>query len=200
LPNLGDFTAASAVTDEALEIAATADHPYSMALALFHAGRWRALQGNFSDAISTLELSLQACRRESFYLFSAVAAFLGGAYTSVGRLSEGFAHLQESMERGTTIGFAAQRPANLAFLAEAYLAMGRPKEALQTAHQALDLSRECKQRGFEAHASYVLGEIQTHHATATAGAEDSYHQSLALAEPRGIRPLVAHRHLRLAKL
>ena len=200
LASLGDFIAASAVSEEALEIATTAHHPYSVALARFQAGRWHALQGNFSEAIPALELSLEACRREGFYVFSTVAAFLGGAYASVGRLSEGIALLQESVQRETVIEFTVHRPANLAFLAEAYLVAGRPEEALQTAYRALDLSRECKQQGFEAHALYILGEIQASQAADKARAEEFYRQALALAEPRGMRPLIAHCHLGLGKL
>src|SRR5262245_42467813 len=200
LASLGDFIAASAVSEEALQIVTAADHHYSRALARFPAGGWRALQGNFGQAITALELSLEACRRECFYVLSTVAAFLGGAYASVGRLSEGIALLQESVQRETVIEFTVHRPASLAFLAEAYLVAERPEEALPTAYRALALSRECRQQGFEAHALYILGEIQARQAADKARAEEFYSQALAFAETLGMRPLVAHCHLGLGKL
>jgi tetratricopeptide (TPR) repeat protein len=201
LASLGDFVSASTMSEEAIAIAKAADHPYSVAVAHFQEGRWRALQGNFSAAIPALELSIEACRREGFYVFTAVAAFLGGAYARVGRLADGIALLQESMERETAIGFMVHRPANLAFLAEAYLLSGRFEEARQTAHQALDLSRTGKRRGFEADALYILGEIESRQDPPDrVAAEEFYRQALALAEELGLRPLVAHCDLGLANL
>ena len=78
LSSLGDFGEASAAAEEAFEIATTVDHPYSVALALYMAGRWRARQGNFAEAIPWLERSLEAFRREGYYYFSAAASFTGG--------------------------------------------------------------------------------------------------------------------------
>jgi tetratricopeptide (TPR) repeat protein len=201
LASLGDFVAAATMSDEALAIAKAAGHPYSVALAHFQEGRWRALQGNLSAAIAALELSLEACRREGFYVFTTVAAFLGGAYARVGRLADAIALLQESVKRETAIGFMVHRPANLAFLAEAYLLSGRFAEALHTAHQALDLSRAGKRRGFEADALYILGEIASRQDPSDrVAAEEFYRQALALAKELGLRPLVAHCDLGLAKL
>ena len=52
-----------------------------------------------------------------------------------------------------------------------------------------------------AHARHLLGEIATHpdRFEAETG-EARYHNALALAEPRGMRPLVAHCHLGLGRL
>ena len=55
--------------------------------------------------------------------------------------------------------------------------------------------------GFAAHALHLLGDIATHPDRFNAeSGEAHYRQALALAEPRGMRPLVAHCHLGLAKL
>ena len=52
-----------------------------------------------------------------------------------------------------------------------------------------------------AHALHLLGDIATHPDRFDAErAEAHYRHALALAEPRGMRPLVAHCHLGLAKL
>ena len=52
-----------------------------------------------------------------------------------------------------------------------------------------------------AHALHLLGDIATHpdRFDAESGAA-RYRQALALAEPRGMRPLIAHCHLGLSKL
>ena len=55
--------------------------------------------------------------------------------------------------------------------------------------------------GVAAHAQHLVGDIATHPDRFDAeSGEAHYRQALALAEPRGMRPLVAHCHLGLAKL
>src|SRR5437870_1808303 len=57
------------------------------------------------------------------------------------------------------------------------------------------------QLGVSAHALHLLGDIATHPDRFDAeSGEAHYRQALALAEPRGMRPLVAYCHLGLAKL
>jgi len=55
--------------------------------------------------------------------------------------------------------------------------------------------------GSAAHALHLLGDIATHPERFDAdNGEAHYRRALALAEPRGMRPLVAHCHLGLGKL
>ena len=55
--------------------------------------------------------------------------------------------------------------------------------------------------GFAAHARHLLGDIATHPDQFDAArGEIYYRQALALAEPRSMRPVVAHCHLGLGKL
>jgi len=52
-----------------------------------------------------------------------------------------------------------------------------------------------------AHALHLLGDIATHPDRFDAkGGEAHYRQALVLAEPRGMRPLIAHCHLGLGKI
>jgi predicted protein tyrosine phosphatase len=52
-----------------------------------------------------------------------------------------------------------------------------------------------------AHAQHLLGDIATHSDRFDAArGEAHYRDALALAEPRGMRPLVTHCHLGLARL
>ena len=58
-----------------------------------------------------------------------------------------------------------------------------------------------RQPGFAAHAFHLLGDIATHPDRFDAESGEAYYrQALALAEPRGMRPLVAHCHLGLGRL
>src|SRR6266850_1431366 len=75
------------------------------------------------------------------------------------------------------------------------------QEAVQLAGRALDLSRAHKERGHEAWALRLLGEVAAHQAPPEiTPAEHHYRQALALAEELGMRPLQAHCHLGLGTL
>jgi sugar phosphate isomerase/epimerase len=84
---------------------------------------------------------------------------------------------------------------------EGYLLAGRVDEALHWARETLALSTELKQRGTEACALRLLGEIASHRdPPEVETAERHYRQGLALADELGMRPLVAHCHIGLGKL
>jgi hypothetical protein len=84
-------------------------------------------------------------------------------------------------------------------LGRAALLPGRLDEAQRLGDRAVEYSPS--QPGFAAHALHLLGDIATHpNRFDAASGEAHYRQALALAEPRGMRPLVAHCHLGLSKL
>ena len=79
------------------------------------------------------------------------------------------------------------------------LLLGRIDEAQGLGARAVE-SSPCHP-GFAAHALHLLGDIATHPDRFDAdSAEAHYRKALALAEPRGMRPLVAHCHLGLGTL
>jgi len=81
------------------------------------------------------------------------------------------------------------------------LLAGRVPEANAVAEQALAFCRERKERGFEAWALRLLGELAAHRDQPdTRATEDHYRQALALATELEMRPLVAHCHLGLGNL
>ena len=85
------------------------------------------------------------------------------------------------------------------YLGEAYVLAGRLEDALELAERALTFARESGQRGDEAWALRLLGEV-TARRDPPEHADGHYRDALALAEELGMRPLVAHCHLGLGKL
>ena len=84
-------------------------------------------------------------------------------------------------------------------LGRACLLLARLEEARSLADRAVESSP--RQLGWRARALHLLGDIATHPDRFDAErGEAHYRQALALAEPRGMRPLVAHCHLGLGKL
>ena len=95
----------------------------------------------------------------------------------------------------------ARRALQLSTLGEAHLRAGRLEEARTLAARALEHARTHQERGHEAYALRLLGDIATHREPPEVEeAEASYRQALALAEALGMRPLVAHCHLGLGTL
>jgi hypothetical protein len=77
--------------------------------------------------------------------------------------------------------------------------LGRLDDAQRLASGAI----ECfaRQSGYAAHAVHLLGDIATHPDRFDAERGETYYrQALAIAELRGMRPLVAHCHLGLGTL
>jgi len=89
----------------------------------------------------------------------------------------------------------------LSLLGEAYLAAGRLEEATQFAERAFHLACERDERGHQAWALRLIGEIATRHTPAeVTAAGDAYQQALTLARQLGMRPLEARCHLGLGTL
>jgi tetratricopeptide (TPR) repeat protein len=126
---------------------------------------------------------------------------LGAAYTLAGRIAEAVPLLTQAMEQTTamdTVGF--QTLCHLS-LGEVQLRAGRLEEAHALAERALALAREYQERGHQAYALRLLGEVAARREPPESDqAGDCYRQALALAEELGMRPLLTHCHLSLGKL
>jgi tetratricopeptide (TPR) repeat protein len=86
-------------------------------------------------------------------------------------------------------------------LGAAYLLAGRLEEAYVLTERTLALAREYQERGHQAYALRLLGDITAHGVySENALAEGYYQQALALADELGMRPLQAHCHRSLGTL
>jgi tetratricopeptide (TPR) repeat protein len=119
---------------------------------------------------------------------------LGEAYALTGRLDEGLALLEEARRDDLRTGrLGSSYVIHLRQLSAVYLLAGRDDEAWQHACQALDLARQLKARGEEAHALFQLGAVHAHASPPDVQqAEARYQEALTLAEALGMRPLQAH--------
>ena len=130
-----------------------------------------------------------------------IVGLLGLQRVRTGHLVEGVALLA----RATSMTEQRNELYNLVplqvWLGEAHLLAGRRDDALAVARRALDLAHGQKQRGNEAWAWRLLGEIAAE--TGRPGvqeAEAAYREAVTRASNLGMRPLVAHCHLGLGKL
>jgi tetratricopeptide (TPR) repeat protein len=157
-------------------------------------------QGDLDAAIRMLEPGLALCRAADETPWSGtMAGNLGEAYGRAGRFAESLVLLDEALRRH--IGGLFRQAGPTRQLSTVHLLAGHFEEAWQYAHQALDLARQQKTPGVEAEALFQLGAVHTHASPPDVlQAETRYQEALALAEPRGMRPLVAHCHLGLGTL
>ena len=127
-----------------------------------------------------------------------MAAALGAAYTLAGRVADAVPLLTQAMEQATAWKRVDIQALCRLSLGEAQLLAGRLEEAHALAERALALAREHQERGHQAYALRLLGDIAAQREPPECEqAEAYYHQALTLAEELGMRPLLAHCHLGL---
>jgi predicted ATPase/class 3 adenylate cyclase len=202
LAELGAFAEGITHGEEGVRRAEAADHPFPRTNAYRSIGYLYLRQGDLHKAIAMLERGMELCQVWQIQLpFPLIASHLGAAYALSGRVAEGLPLLEQAVERAASMRFMALVSTGLVALSEGYLLAGRSEDAIALAERALELCREHKERGHEAWALRLLGEIHSHRdPPEIEPAETHYQQALALAEGLGMRPLQAHCHLGLGTL
>jgi class 3 adenylate cyclase/tetratricopeptide (TPR) repeat protein len=188
LAQLGRFAEAAQYEVEASRFAKPAQHAFTAGLAHWAKSTLHLLKGEWPKA--RLAIEPRAVTSSAWVL-----AQLGEATEALRRLSEA----EEVVDREAEMGIVQFTGWAYQALGRAALLLGRFEHAQRLGDRAVKLSQH--QHGFAAHALHLLGDIasdcnQFDAKSATA----HYRKALALAEPRGMRPLVAHCHLGLGNL
>jgi tetratricopeptide (TPR) repeat protein len=135
------------------------------------------------------------------FYFPRMAAALGAAYTLDGRVADAVPLLTRAMEQAMATGMVGYQVLCSLSLGEAYLRAGHLEEAHALAERTLALTREYQERGNEAYALRLLGDIAARRTLPDIDeAAAHYRQALTLAEELGMRPLQAHCHRGLGTL
>jgi tetratricopeptide (TPR) repeat protein len=202
LAELGRFAEAAQCQVEATGLAESTRHPFSISLVHQAASMFHRLKGEWAEARSWIEQWITALRGgnvatdqpKAVALSAWALAQLGETGEALSRLREGTELYEIQVARGRGSLGRASHP-----LGQACLLLGQLDEARHFGERALETSRS--QPGYAAEALHLLGEVATHPDRFDAErGEAHYRQALTLAEPRGMRPLVAHCHLGLGKL
>ena len=202
LVELGEFAEGITYGEEAIRIAETVDHPFSRVIAYWGIGNLYLYKGDLPKAITMLERGLELCRTlHILLLFPFVASALGAASALSGQSAEALPLLEQAVEQATSGRQRFLLPRFTTQLSEGYLLAGRIEAAMTEAQRALTLARDSKQRGLEAWALRLFGQIEAQQEPpAVEPAEAHYRQAMTIAKELGMRPLLAHCHLGLGTL
>ena len=200
LAEVGRYVEGCACGEEAVRIAEAVSHPYSQIWANNWLGYLYLRSGG--PAIEVLERALALCSDTGTRIgFPFAASYLGAAHTMVGHLDRAIPLLEQAVDAGVSMKFPMAQALRLCLLGEAYVSARRVADAFNAAGRALTQSRDYKERGNEAWAIRLLGEIHSEEDPINfKAAQASYDQAIALAQELGMRPLVAHCHSGLARL
>jgi tetratricopeptide (TPR) repeat protein len=203
LAELGRFAKANELAAEAMQLAKPTRRIYTDAWLHQNAAITYLRQGDWQKAHLLIEHSISVYRTGNFGLFLPIAvACSAWALAQLGKASEAINRLRESEELVERIEVRD----TVTHFGRVYLSMGRACLLLGQLDEAKRLGSRVAEAfssrfGYSADASHLLGDIATHtdRFDAKTG-EAHYRQALALAEPRGMRPLIAHCHLGLGRL
>jgi class 3 adenylate cyclase len=202
LAALGRFAHASEYEAQMLRLAEPTRDAHIIGIAHNSASTLHTTKGEWAQARSLIEHWIVVVRTGNVFgsLFHAVPssalvlAQLGEASEASSRLREGEGLVERAAAQGLRrIG----RPYRE--LGRTCLLLGRLDDARRLGDRAFESSPD--EPGSAAWALHLLGDIATHPDRFDAErGEVHYREALALAEPRGMRPLVAHCHRGLGKL
>jgi len=196
---IGAFRDGMAHARDAIQIAEEAGQAYCLAYGFCSLGFLLLLKGEFEQAVPVLEKARQICEKSEIkVLMTHIDAHLGCAYAFLGRTEEALRHLENSEEQSDLIGRKAGRSLRVSWHGQARLLSGKIDEAKKCAARARALAKETKERGYEAWALKLLGDIAARGESPEAETpEHCYKRAMQLASELGMRPLESHCHLGL---
>ena len=195
---IGNFGEASQCACEAVEIADIVDHGLSRAAASSTLGSVRLQEGEVEAAIRDLERAASLCRTNFVNAWITTAlSQLCLAYALVGRTTDAQPLLEEATQWFRTSG----RADGFCELSHTALLANHLDLATELAELGLQRARANGERGNFALCINVFGKIElARDPPDFEKALDSLRLGLAQATELGMRPLVAHSHVSLAKL
>jgi class 3 adenylate cyclase/tetratricopeptide (TPR) repeat protein len=204
LAELGRFSEADKYEAEAIRLAESTQHVFTIGWVHFAASMLHLLRGDWMKAVSRVEDWIAVLRTGNVamhHLPWAVAAS-AWALAQIGEASEALNRVREGerlLEHQAASGIVAHSSWAYGAVSSACLLLGRVDQARHLADRAAESSRH--QPGFTAHALRLFGDIVNHRdrVDAESGAAH-YREALVLARLHGMRPLVAHCHHGLGKL
>ena len=204
LAEMGAFDEALAMGKNGVAIAESLQSARgaSLAYALIGLGRVHLRQGSVADALSVLERDLQICRElELTHYALVVGPLLASTYILAGKVDAAVKLLERTKDIEDELDIRNMRAMTVGVLSEAVLVSGDVVRAAALAQYALEVAQRQRQRGFEAWALRLKGEIAANQIVPDRPAAIVWNsEALSTATECGMRPLAAHCHVALGRL
>jgi len=202
LAELGEFDLAASYAEIGQRAAEADRQPFAQAIAWTLAGLVALRRGHMEKALHLLERSLEACHDKQLTVWRPIpSSLLGLTRARVGRPEDGLPLLEDGVRLTEELGVKAYLASWTVNLAGGLLAAGQPERAQEVAQRALDLALAHKERGHQAYALRLLGELAARAEARDLGrAEKNLTQAQALAEELGMRPLLGRILLSLGEV
>jgi tetratricopeptide (TPR) repeat protein len=202
LAQRGAFDEGAPLGQEAIRIAEALDQPFSIVWAYLALASLEGIRGELNQAVRLLERAVGLSRDGNVPILTPIAmACLGHMYAWSGRIEEGLSCMQEALTAFESMEMRVWHTISIIQLGEAYLLADQVEDARACASRAVTLAEDRGERGYEAWARRLLGEIASHHQRPdVVTVEAHYGAAMALANGLGMRPLQAHCHLGFGKL
>jgi tetratricopeptide (TPR) repeat protein len=202
LAERGVFDEGDTHGQEAIRIAEALDHPFSVVVGCLDLAYLKSVRGQLSQAAGLVERAVAQCREWNITSHTPIAlASLGHVYAWSGRTEDGISCLRQALTTYESAGIGYHHSISVAQLGEAYLLADQVENARACADRAVMLARGRGERGYEAWALRLLGDIASHHGRLdVATAEGHYGAAMNLAAALEMRPLLAHCHFGLGRL
>jgi tetratricopeptide (TPR) repeat protein len=204
LAHLGRFGEGILREAEAIRLAEITQQAYTIGIAYRASGILHLTKGDWVKSLSAFEKAIAAGRSgHADNLTYLVVAYSARALAHLGDTAEAEQRFQAG-EQLAELQIAGGRGG--AQIASAFIALGRAAlllarldDAERLVNRALSFSAAFP--GYAAYVYQLLGDTAMHRGRCDfERSEDYFRQSLVLAEPRGMRPLIAHCHFGLGKL
>jgi DNA-binding SARP family transcriptional activator len=201
LARMGNFLEAGACGERAVAMAERLGDHRSRVSAYLCLGTTMLAKGDVDDAVPLFEAALDLCEgRPQAWYAPRVLADVAFAYAMRGDLPRAIPLLERAVDDAAASGVVVDRTRALNYMGAALLWAGRVDDAQTTAEQALAQSRLRGERGDEAWALEVLGEVAIESGAASPDAAVAHFEAaLALAEQLGMRSLRGRCHLGLGR-
>jgi tetratricopeptide (TPR) repeat protein len=203
LAQLGRFAEAAKCETEAIRLAESMRRAYPLGVAYRAAGMRHLIRGDWDKARSLIEHRIATLQSGNVALLlpDAVAS-AAWALAQLGEANEAWSRLLECeqlMGHQAMKGIAGNLGWNYHKLGRTCLLLGQLDEARRLGDLAMEFSAH--QPGFAAYALHLIGDLATYPGRFDAERGDAhYRKAMAIAESRGMRPLIAHCHLGIGKL
>jgi class 3 adenylate cyclase/tetratricopeptide (TPR) repeat protein len=203
LAELGRFAEAIEHAADAIRLAEPTQRAFTEGLVHQDAAMIYLFQGDWRKALSMIDHAIAVYRTGNFGLFlPRVVAYSAWARAQLGEADEALSRLREGeqlVERVMVQGPLSHFGWPYLSLGHACLLLGQLDEAKRLGNRVVE--SYASRPGYVAHAWRLLGDVAIHPDEFNAEqGQVHYHKALAVAEPRGMRPVVAHCNLGLGKL